>query len=96
MLTLIDMGVEDVQDSSDGIEVYVSPDSLREMRKKIEDAGLEVSETEIQLQPKTVQTINDPDQASKILKFLDSFEEHDDVQKVYSNIDIPSDLLPKI
>lgn len=96
MLTLIDMGVEDVADSVDGIEVYVSPDSLREMKKKVEDAGFEVSETEIQLLPKNVQTITDPDEATKILKFLDSFEEHDDVQKVYSNIDIPTDLLSKI
>jgi YebC/PmpR family DNA-binding regulatory protein len=96
MLSLIDMGVEDVQDSPDGIEVYTSPEGLKEIKKKIEDGGFEVSETEIQLKPKNLQTVTTPDEVTKILKFLDSFEEHDDVQKVYSNIDIPSDLLSKI
>lgn len=96
MLSLIDMGVEDVQDTSDGIEVYTSPEGLKDIKKKIEDSGFEVAEMEIQLKPKSLQSVNSPEEAAKIIKFLDSFEEHDDVQKVYSNIDIPSDFLSKI
>lgn len=96
MLSLIDLGVEDVQETDDGIEVYVLPEALREVRKKIEEGGFEITETEIQLKPKTLQTVTNADEAAKIIRFLDTFEEHDDVQKVYSNIDIPSDLLSKI
>ena len=43
ILTLIDLGVEEVEETEDGIEVYVSPDKLSQMRKKVEEAGFIIS-----------------------------------------------------
>ncbi len=92
MLQMIDMGVEDVNEVEDGIEVYVAPDKLRDVRKNFESAGFEVTETELTMKPKNLQVISDPAVASKCLRFLESLEDQEEVQKVFSNLDIPKNV----
>jgi YebC/PmpR family DNA-binding regulatory protein len=96
MLKLIDFGAEDIQDSEDGLEVYVAPDKLGQVHKKMTEAGFEIIQAELQMKPKNLQTISDPVQAQKAIKFLDDIENHDDVQKVFSNLDVPDEVLQKI
>lgn len=93
MLSLIDLGVEDVEETSDAIEVYVTPDKLAETRQKLLDAGLKVTSAELYLQPKNLQPITEPKNASKVLSFLGELEEHADVQKVSANVDIPDEIV---
>lgn len=95
-LKIIDMGVEDVEETPDGIEVYVSPEKLSETRKTFELAGFTILETELQMKPKNVVEIADQGLANKILNLLDTLEDLDDVQKVFSNMAIPEDLLSQI
>jgi len=87
-LRLIDLGIEDVEETDDGIEVYVTPESLREMREKIEGAGFEIGQSELYMKPKTYVTIDQAEVAKKAITFLETLEDLDDVQKVYSNLDI--------
>jgi len=61
-----------------------------ESAKKLEEAGFNVISMELYMKPKTYQVITDSDQAKKALAFLDSLHEHDDVQKVFTNLDIPN------
>ncbi len=96
MLKLIDVGAEDIQDSEDGFEVYVAPDKLGLVHKKMTEAGFEIIQAELQMKPINLQTISDPVQAQKAIKFLDDMENYDDVQKVFSNLDIPDDVMQKI
>lgn len=96
ILKLIDAGVEDVNDTEDGIEVYVASDKLGEMHKALTGSGFEVTETELQLKPINLQTISDPALAGKVIKLIDSFEELEDVQKVFTNLDIPDEVAKKI
>ena len=96
MLSLIDAGAEDIQETNDGIEVYVPPERLSEIHKKLVDMGLTMDETELQMKPKNLQTISDPVEAAKAIKFLDSFEELDDVQKIFSNLDIPDETMAQM
>ena len=96
MLSLIDMGVEDIEETDDGLEVYVSPDKLTETRKKLQDGGLNITSTELFMKPKSPQTISDPASAKKALSFLESLEEHEDVQMVYTNLDIPEVVLSQV
>lgn len=84
-LSIIDLGVDDVEESDDGIEVYTAPDLLRVVREKIEGLGYKVIKTELTMVPKSYVTITDDAQIEKITKFIDSFENHDDVQKIYHN-----------
>jgi len=89
MLSLIDMGVEDVEETTDAIEVYVAPDKLAQTRQKLLDAGLKVTSAELYLKPKNLQLVTDPKAAARVLSFLDSLEDLEDVQKVHANVDIP-------
>lgn len=92
MLALIDAGVEDVEETPDGIEVYTQPDKLAEVRGKIEELGYEVITSELYMKPKNLITLTDKRDASRALAFLESLEEHDDVQRVFANLDVPDQL----
>jgi YebC/PmpR family DNA-binding regulatory protein len=96
MLTMIDLGVEDVSDTNDGIEVYVAPEKLNEQRKKFEESGFEIIETELVMKPKNFQTITDAAVATKAITFLETVEEQDDVAKVFSNLDIPDSVMQNL
>lgn len=86
MLSIIDMGVEDITDREDGLEVYVAPDKLSDTRKKIEEKGFEISEVELQMKPRTLLEFSSAEESDKVINFLETLEGHDDVQKVYANI----------
>jgi YebC/PmpR family DNA-binding regulatory protein len=96
MLALIDLGVEDMEEIDDGIEVYVDAHVLSETKEKLEDKSFKVISTELVQRPKNYQSITDEKTASKILSFLDNLEKHDDVQKVFANFNIPENILEKI
>lgn len=96
ILTLIDLGVDDVEETKDGIEVYVPVDRLTEMKERIEEKGFVVASSELVKKPKNYQTIDDPHKAAKAISFLDKLEENDDVQKVFANLNIPEEVMAKI
>src|SRR3989344_1139703 len=93
MLKLIDVGVDDIQETDDALEVYVSPDKLSEIRTKLIDQGYDITTSEIIRRAKNFQIVEDPSAAKKVLDFLEVLEEQDDVQKVFANVDIPDNVL---
>lgn len=93
MLKLIDAGVEDVNETEDGIEVYVPPEKLGEMHKALTGAGFEVTSAELQMKPKNLQTISDSATAARVIKLIDSLEELEEVQNVFTNLDIPDEIM---
>jgi len=96
MLKLIDLQVEEIEETEDGIEVSVSPSKLGGIREKIENMGFSLISTELTQEPKSYQTIEDESKATRVLNFLDSLSEHDDIQKVFANVDIPENTLKKM
>jgi YebC/PmpR family DNA-binding regulatory protein len=84
-LTLIDLGVDDIEVRDDGLEVFTAPEKLKETSEKIEAAGFTVTKMELTMVPKNFVELTDPGQIEKATKFLESFEDHDDVQRVFSN-----------
>ena len=96
MLKLIDLGVDDVDESGDGIEVYTTQEKAGEIKELLEKSGFTISSFEIIKKPKNVMTITDEKKARKIITFLETLEDHEDVQSVFSNLDIPDDVANKI
>ena len=96
MLQLIDAGAEDIQDVDTEFEVYVAPDKLGQIHKKLVEAGFDVSGAELQMRPINMQTIDDPVLVAKAIKFLEEVESHDDVQNVFSNLDVPDEVMKQI
>lgn len=92
MLKLIDGGVEDMVESQDGIEVYVAPNDLFEKRKALEENGFTILKMELIEKPKMFTEIKDKADIEKAIKFLDTIEDQDDVQKVFTNLEVPEDL----
>jgi len=96
ILRLIDLGAEDVEEAVDAVEVYTSPENLKDIEEKIKSSGFEVKSAEIIMKPVTPSVINDSQKVQKVLKFMDALENHDDVQKVYANFDIPNEVLAEV
>jgi len=96
MLKLIDLGVEDIEESQDGLEVYVSTKDAGNIKEKLEKGGFKISSFETIRKPKSLLSIMDESKAKKTIAFLESLEDLDDVQNVYSNLDIPEDIAKRI
>lgn len=96
ILELIDLGVEDVDEVEDGLEVYVEGGKLNETKKTLEKKGFEITSSELVQKPKTLQTVSDEKTAAKALTFLNNLEDYEDVQKVFANLNIPEEVMKKL
>jgi YebC/PmpR family DNA-binding regulatory protein len=92
LMPAIDAGAEDLADEGDSIRITCEPGQLREVRKALEAAGVEVQSTEQTLLPRTVVEV-DANDARKLLRLLDALDELDDVDQVHANFDIRADVL---
>ena len=88
----LDAGAEDMVTEEENYAVKTSPQDFYKIKKAIEDAGVKIESAEITLLPKTTVKVVGGD-ATKILELVDALEEHEDVQNVYGNFDIPDELL---
>jgi YebC/PmpR family DNA-binding regulatory protein len=96
LLDVVDVG-DDGDISVDGREVQVTlaPAAFEEARRKLEEGGYEVDSAEVTMNPSTSVQL-DARQAPAVLRLLDALEEHDDVQQVYANAEIPDDVLESV
>jgi YebC/PmpR family DNA-binding regulatory protein len=88
----LDAGAEDMIVEDENYAIKTSPQDFFKVKKAIDDAGIKTEDAEITLLPKNTVKVEGPD-AKKILDLVDSIEEHEDVQHVYANFDIPDDLI---
>lgn len=95
-LAAIDAGAEDIERGDNMVEVYTGPTELHNVKKAIEDAGFEIESSELTFEPENTVEVADEDKARKILRFMEALEEDDDVSNVYSNFDIPEDIMEKL
>jgi YebC/PmpR family DNA-binding regulatory protein len=93
MLTALDAGAEDITDAGDHWQVITPPAEVAAVRTAIEEAGMTVDSAEVTLLPSTTVPLNSESDAKKVLHVVDLLEEHDDVQNVYANFDIPDSIL---
>ena len=87
-LQAIDAGAEDVQADGDFLEIYTSPPDLDRVRQALEGLKVKVNSAEKTMVPKTTVSA-DEETALKVLRLIERLEDLDDVQKVYSNLDVP-------
>lgn len=93
-LRAIDAGAEDVKTEKDYVEIYTQPQDLEQVRKAVEETERVVS-AEVSMTPKTTVLLDDS-KAMQTLNFLDELEELDDVQRVFSNIDLSEATLERL
>ncbi|GEA19025.1 YebC/PmpR family DNA-binding transcriptional regulator [Moorella sp. E306M] len=97
ILQAIEAGAEDIDDSApDAMEIKTAPEDLEKVKKALQEAGANITSAEIAMVPQTTVTIDDPEMAAKVMRLVDRLEDHDDVQAVYTNADIPAAVLEQL
>lgn len=92
LLTILDAGAEDASEDDGEIIVYTEQKDLAKVRTAIVEAGLEVTDAELQYVAKSLIEVDDPETAQKVLKVLDALDDLDDVVNVHTNVDITADI----
>jgi len=92
----IEKGAEDTKEYESEIEVITDPSQFEEIKKALENAGIEIISAKVTMVPKTTVSVEDEATANSILKFMEALEELDDVQQVYANFDIPEKIMENL
>jgi YebC/PmpR family DNA-binding regulatory protein len=96
ILAALDAGAEDIADQGDMWQVTTAPTDLHAVRSALEAAGIGVTSSELTMLPTTSVPLADEAGARAVIRVIDALEEHDDVQSVYANFDIPDDVLQAV
>jgi len=96
MLLAADAGAEDIQDLGDTWQVVTPPTELHAVRTAIGEAGTAVKSADLTMIPTTSVPLEDEGQAKQVLRLMDALEDHDDVEAVYANFDIPDAVLEAV
>jgi YebC/PmpR family DNA-binding regulatory protein len=96
MLAALDAGAEDIEDQGDTWQVTTPPTDLHAVRAALEAAGISFTSADLTMLPSTSIRLADAASAKQVLRVIDALEEHDDVQNVYANFDIPDDVLQTV
>ncbi|PIE58530.1 MAG: YebC/PmpR family DNA-binding transcriptional regulator [Desulfobulbus propionicus] len=89
----LEAGAEDVVDEGDVYQVVTAPEDFSEVVDSLEASSVPCSEATITMIPKNVVDVAEEKPAKSLLKLLENLEDHDDVQKVHANFDIPDELM---
>lgn len=88
LLTVLDAGAEDASEDDGELIVYTDMKDLHAVRQAIVDAGLVVTDAELQYVAAAEVPVDDPETARKLFKILDAVDELDDVTAVHTNADV--------
>jgi YebC/PmpR family DNA-binding regulatory protein len=92
LLAVLDAGAEEVNDLGEAFEVMTEAGDLVEVRKALQAAGLDYESADTEFVA-SVEVPLDAEGAAKIMRLVDALEDSDDVQNVFTNADIPADVL---
>jgi len=91
---VMEAGGENFTQQGDNYVVTTEPHDLAAVREALEKFGAKVLSAELTLVPQNVIEVDDESEAKKILRLMDAIDDHDDVQNVYANFDIPTRYCP--
>jgi transcriptional/translational regulatory protein YebC/TACO1 len=96
MLTALDVGADDVSDLGDAWQVLTPPTELHAVRTALEGAGITVASGDLVMIPNQTVPLTDEAAAKSVLRLVDALEDHDDVEAVFANFDIPDTVLESV
>lgn len=92
----LEAGADDVKNEDGEFVVYCDPATFSKVKGALEGHRFAVSGAEVGMVPKSTVSISDKDDAHKVVRLLNLLEDHDDVQNVYANFDIPDEILEEV
>jgi transcriptional/translational regulatory protein YebC/TACO1 len=81
---------------SDVFEITCDPSAYEGLRNALQEKEIPMQVAEISMVAQNNVAVSDPNTARKILALMEDLEDHDDVQNVYSNFDIPDEIIGQI
>jgi YebC/PmpR family DNA-binding regulatory protein len=88
----LDAGADDVQVGDDSFEVITTPENFENVKDAIQKAGIETVLAEVSMMPQTSVRVEGKE-ALQVLKLMEVLEDYDDTQNVYSNFDMPDEIM---
>jgi YebC/PmpR family DNA-binding regulatory protein len=95
MALVLDAGAEDLRDDGENWEVLSEPSAYEAVLEAVKKAGIEPTSSSVTMIPQNYIKLEGP-AASTMIRLMEAFEEHDDVQNVHSNFDIDQKLLEEV
>lgn len=92
---VLEAGAEDVRRSDDTFEVITAPKDLERVKESLTKEKIEIAEGEVTMLPQSTVKLEGK-QAQQMLQLMETLEEHDDVQNVYANFDIPEEIMAAV
>lgn len=91
-LAVIDAGVEDMEEEEGKLILYCAMEDFGTVQKKLEEMGIEPENAELQRIPNNTKELSVED-SSRILKMIEEFEDLDDVQNVFHNLELTDEIM---
>jgi YebC/PmpR family DNA-binding regulatory protein len=95
LMPAVDAGAEDIAMDDDMFEVLTDPADLAAVRRALEEAGVEVEESQVAQRPKSLVPLDEAG-AVKLMRLIDALEEQDDVDAVHANFDVDAEILERV
>ncbi|MBC8481832.1 MAG: YebC/PmpR family DNA-binding transcriptional regulator [Planctomycetes bacterium] len=89
-------GADDMENTGKVYEITCQPAAYEELKKALEEKQIPIEVAEISMVPQNTVAVADVEMARKILGLMDVFDDHDDVQNVYTNFDISDDIAAQL
>ncbi len=86
-------GAENLTDNGESWIVTCAPGDLESVRLALDEAGVTPSSVDLSLEPTSTIPVTDEGEAKRVLRLLEAIDDHDDVQAVHANADIPDEVL---
>ncbi len=93
MLVALDGGAEDVVAEGDMWRITSAPTDTMAVRAALEGAGIEVASADLTYLPQNLVELTVTGEARAVMAVMDALDDHDDVQGVYANFDVPDEVL---
>jgi YebC/PmpR family DNA-binding regulatory protein len=89
-------GADDMKNIGERFELTCAPAAFEDLKNALAAENIATQLAEVSMVPQSTVSINNPETARKILALMEAIEDHDDVQNVYSNFDIPDEILRRL
>lgn len=88
-------GAEDLNSSGDNFEITTAPHDFETVKTALENAKITFESAQLTMIPKNTTPVS-ADHARQVLNLIEALDDHDDVQNVYANFDIPDEIMKEI
>jgi len=95
MSIALEAGAEDIKSDAKNFEITTSINDFEKVKKALADKGIQFLDAELTMVPSSTVKVSG-NEAKQVLTLVEAFEEHDDVEQVYANFDIPDEILEQV